>query len=566
MSPTPLRAIGMLFLSGTVVVTNRVVTAQRVPADARTPKAMVLIVVDQFRADYIDRYSHQWSHGLHRLVTEGAWFRQAYYPYFNTVTCPGHASISTGAVPALHGLVLNNWWDRGTGRVVTCTEDDHYRAVSYGRAVVAAGESTALLQLPTLADELRAQLSPAGHTIAFSLKPRSAVTLGGRRPDAVVWLDDTGSWTTSSAFTATPLPAVADFLRRNPADASFGATWDRALPRDTYLYEDPAMSRRPAKGGMTPSFPHVVKGTGTQPDQMFYDQWQSSPFADEYLVKMALSVAESTGYATLPGPNLIAIGFSSLDKVGHDYGPTSHEVQDILIRLDRTIGDLFAGLDRVVGAGQYTVALTADHGVAPVPERSLEQGLDAGRVRAETIVTAAEESLARTLGAGRHVTTFVHNYLYLEPGVYDKLQANPAAMRAVVSDLTRVPGVLRAYSRDDLENDRFVGDTLGHQAALSYFAGRSGDLMVVWKPYWIESASTTTHGSGYQYDTHVPVLFWGKGIAAGERLELAAPTDVAPTLAFLAGVTLPRASGRVLTEALTPSMAAPARKPGSAGQ
>jgi predicted AlkP superfamily pyrophosphatase or phosphodiesterase len=170
------------------------------------------------------------------------------------------------------------------------------------------------------------------------------------------------------------------------------------------------------------------------------------------------------------------------------------------------------------------------------------------------------------LGAARHVTTFVHNYLYLEPGVYDKLQANPAAMRAVVSDLTRVPGVLRAYSRDDLENDRFVGDALGHQAALSYFAGRSGDLMVVWKPYWIESASTTTHGSGYQYDTHVPVLFWGKGIAAGERLELAAPTDVAPTLAFLAGVTLPRASGRVLTEALTPSTAAPARKPGSAGQ
>jgi predicted AlkP superfamily pyrophosphatase or phosphodiesterase len=466
----------------------------------------------------------------------------------------------------LHGLVLNNWWDRGAGRIVTCTEDDRYRAVSYGRPVVAAGESTARLQLPTLADELRAQRSPAAHTIAFSLKPRSAVTLGGRRPDAVVWLDDTGAWTTSSAFTATPLPAVADFLRRNPADASFGTTWDRALSRDTYLYEDPAMGRRPARGGMTPSFPHVVKGTGAQPDQMFYDQWQSSPFADEYLAKMALSVAESAGYARLPGPNLIAIGFSSLDKVGHDYGPTSHEVQDILIRLDRTLGDLFAGLDRLVGAGQYTVALTADHGVAPVPERSLEQGLDAGRVRVETIVTAAEESLAKTLGTARHVTTFVHNYLYLEPGVFDKLQANPAAMRAVVSDLTRVPGVLRAYSRDDLENDRFVGDTLGHQAALSHFAGRSGDLMVVWKPYWIDSASTTTHGSGYQYDTHVPVLLWGKGIAAGERLELAAPTDVAPTLAFLAGVTLPRASGRVLTEALTPSAAAPARKPGSAGQ
>jgi predicted AlkP superfamily pyrophosphatase or phosphodiesterase len=553
MSTRIVRTFGMWLLAGTVVVTNRVVTAQRVPGDDRTPKAMVLIVVDQFRADYIDRYGHQWSHGLHRLVTDGAWFRQAYYPYFNTITCPGHASISTGAVPALHGLVLNSWWDRGAGRIVTCTEDDQYRAVSYGRPVVAAGESTARLQLPTLADELRAQRSPAAHHIAFSLKPRSAVTLGGRRPDAVIWLDDTGSWTTSTAFTAAPLPAVADFLRRNPVDASFGTTWNRALPRDAYLYEDPAVGMRRPKGGMTPSFPHVVKGTAAQPDQMFYDQWQSSPFADEYLAKMALSVAESAGYATLPGPNLIAISFSSLDKVGHDYGPASHEVQDVLIRLDRTLGDLFAGLDRLVGAGQYTVALSADHGVAPVPERSLEQGLDAGRVRVETILTAAEDSLAKTLGAAKHVTTFVHNYLYLEPGVYEKLQANPAAMRAVLNDLTRVPGVLRAYSRDDLESDRFMGDTLGHQAALSYFAGRSGDLMVVWKPYWIESASTTTHGSGYQYDTHVPVLLWGKGIAAGERLELAAPTDIAPTLAFLAGITLPRASGRVLTEALTRS-------------
>jgi predicted AlkP superfamily pyrophosphatase or phosphodiesterase len=562
MKPRTIPTIGVMLLGAAIVAVGPRVTAQRAPTDDRTPKAMVLIVVDQFRGDYIDRYGHQWSKGLHRLVTEGAWFRQAHYPYFNTVTCPGHASISTGAVPALHGIVLNNWWDRARSRIVTCTEDDQYRAISYGASILAAGESAARLQLPTLADELRAQRSPAGHTIAFSLKPRSAVTLGGRRPDAVAWLDDTGSWMTSTAFAAAPVPAVADFLRRNPVDASFGTTWDRTSRSETYLYEDPAVGLHPAKGGMTPSFPHVVKGNAERPDQMFYDQWQSSPLADEYIAKMALSVAEAHGYATLPGPNLIALSFSSLDKVGHDYGPSSHEVQDILIRLDRTLGDLFAGLDQLVGAGRYTVALTADHGVAPVPERTLAQGLDAGRVRVEAVMAAAEESLTKTLGVGKHLTTFVHNYLYLEPGVFEKLQATPGAMRTLLTDLTRVPGVLRAYSRDDLESDRFVGDTMGRQAALSYFAGRSGDVMLAWKPYWIESASTTTHGSGYQYDTHVPVLLWGKGIAAGEYLEPAAPTDVAPTLAFLAGVTLPRASGRVLIEAL--ARGALPRKPGSA--
>ena len=544
----------------------RVVPAQRIPADGRTPKLVVLLVVDQFRADYIDMYRSQWSRGLHRLVTEGAWFRQANYPYFNTVTCPGHVSVSTGAVPALHGIVLNNWWDRSVAKMVTCTEDDRYTAITYGRPVTGGGESTTRLLLPTLADELRAQRSPPAHTVAFSLKARSAITLGGRKPDAVVWFDDSGSWMTSSAFSSGPVPAVAEFVQRNPVEHDLGRTWDLSLAPDAYLYENPAVGVRAAKGGMTASFPHVLTGAAGAPDRMFYDQWQSSPFADEYLARMALGVAESMHFGTLPGPNLIAIGFSTLDKVGHDYGPNSHEVQDILLRLDRTLGDFFAGLDRLVGSGQYTIALTADHGVAPVPERSVEEGFDAGRVRLETLTAVAEEALTKVLGAGKHITTFVHDYFYLEPGVYEKLQANPAAMRSLLADLTRAPGVLRAYSRDDLESDRFMDDTVGRQAALSYFPGRSGDVMLVWKPYWIESASATTHGSGYQYDTHVPVLLMGRGIAAGEYLESASPTDIAPTLAFLAGVTLPRVSGRVLTEALTRTAPATARKPGSAGQ
>jgi predicted AlkP superfamily pyrophosphatase or phosphodiesterase len=550
---------------GTVVLfaTGHGARAQRIPADDRTPRLVVLIVVDQFRADYIDTYHYQWSRGLRRLLTEGAWFRQAYYPYFNTVTCPGHVSVATGAVPAVHGVVLNNWWDRGIGKEVTCTGDDRFTAISYGKPVPGGGESAARILVPTLADELRAKYGAGSRAIAFSLKPRSAIPLAGRRPDAVAWFDDSGSWATSSAFHTDAVPAVADFVRRNPVDKDFGRTWDPTLLPESYLYETTAIGLQPAKGGMTPSFPHVLKGAGDSPDRAFYDQWQSSPFADEYLVRMAVSVAESLGYGrTTAGPNLLGIGFSTLDKVGHDYGPNSHEIQDILVRLDRTLGDLFDGLDRLVGAGRYTVALTADHGVSPVPERLVQQGFDAGRVRVETLRAVAEESLTKTIGPGQHVTAIVHNYLYLASGMYDLLEANPAAMRTVLTDLAKVPGVLRAYSRSDLEQDRFVGDAIGHQAALSYMSGRSGDLMVIYKPYWIDSASTTTHGSGYQYDTHVPVLLMGSGIAKGEYLSPASPTDVAPTLGLLSSVTLPRPSGRVLIEALT----APSRvsRPGSA--
>ena len=558
------RAVFVAAAAAVLVTGDRAVEAQRA-ADNRTPKLIVLLVVDQMRADYIDRYRQQWSRGLARLLTDGAWFRQADYPYFNTVTCPGHATISTGAVPEFHGLILNNWWDRSAGKQVTCTEDERYPAVTYGRPV-AGGDSAARMLLPTLADELRIQRDPPGRTIAFSLKARSSLTLSGRKPDAVAWFDDAGSWTTSTAFAAAPVPAVADFLRRNPVESDLGRTWAPALEPSAYRYDEQTEGLRPAKGGMTASFPYIVKGEADAADRMFYERWQSSPFADRYLVRLSLGVARAFGYGTLPGPNLIAISFSSPDRVGHDYGPNSHQVQDTLIRLDETLGELFDGLDRLAGPGQYTVAFSADHGVGPIPEQSIREGLDAGRINVSQLRAAAEESITKALGAPARVAAFQHNYLYLEAGVYERLRAHPDAMRTVLDDLTRVPGVLRAYSRDELEEDRFTGDRIGHQAALSYVAGRSGDLMLVWKPHWVEGSNSTNHGTGYRYDTHVPLLLMGKGIARGEYLQPASPADIAPTLAFLAGVTLPRVSGRVLIEALAPRTAAPARRPGAAAR
>src|SRR5205809_2026835 len=177
-------ALGLLCVGG-----SSLLVAQRVSDDERAPKLIVLLAVDQMRADYIDRFEQQWSHGLKRLVTQGAWFRQAEYPYYNTVTCAGHSSIGTGTIPAVHGMILNNWWDRETRKLVYCTGDDSAKTISYGKPVATAGESPARLRTTTLADELRTQLSPAARVIGFSLKARSVVMLSGRRPSAVAWFD-----------------------------------------------------------------------------------------------------------------------------------------------------------------------------------------------------------------------------------------------------------------------------------------------------------------------------------------------------------------------------------------
>jgi len=544
----------------TLGVFHAPIAAQRPPSGDRAPKLIVLIAVDQMRGDYVERFQHQWTHGLHRLVSQGAWFRQATYPYANTVTCAGHSTIGTGTIPSVHGMILNAWWDRASRKTVNCVDDETASTISYGKPVPTIGESLATLRTTTLADELRAQLSPSGRVIGFSLKARSVITLSGRRPAAVAWFDDLGTWVTSSAFSKAAVPEIADFIARNPVERDFGRTWDRALPRDAYLFDDPALGVHPTKG-MTNALPHLLKGTAVEPDQQFYDQWQTSPMIDDYIARMALDVAERLKIGKTPTTDMIALSFSALDKVGHDFGPHSHEVQDVMIRLDRTLGDFFAGLDRLIGLDNYTVAFSADHGVAPFPERSLAEGLDAGRVMPAAFTGQVEKILGEALGPGTWVDRFLHTDFYLAPGAYDKLIAQPSALERVRTAIRALPGIRDVYTRDDLIADRFDDDPMGRKIAHSFLAARSGDLVVSVKPYWIIQATGTTHGTAFGYDAHVPLILMGKGIVRGEYLAPAEPTDIAPTLAFLASVTLPNVRGRVLTEALASNPQA--RKPRS---
>ena len=523
--------------------------AQAPAGEARTPRLVVLLVVDQLRADYVERFSQQWSKGLRRLLDEGAWFRQAEYPYYNTVTCAGHATIGTGVMPSVHGMVMNDWWDRDVQKVVTCTEDASATAISYGAPVKARGESLARLRVPTLADEMRAQLSPGARAIGFSLKARSAAPLVGRHPDAVAWFDDNGSWVTSTAFSNGPVSEVADFVRRHPVDGDFDKSWDRSLPLTAYLYEEKAIGVGLVRGDMTPAFPHGLSGHSHSPDRDYYTRWQSSPHADEYLAGMAVDVARRMRLGTTASTDVIAIGFSTLDKVGHDYGPNSHEVQDVLIRLDRTLGEFFTNLDQMVGAGNYVVALSADHGVAPIPERARQYGLDAGRLDADVIVNTAEAALSIAFGKGRYVSRLVDSEIFLEPGVYARLRAQPAALQSVGDALRGIEGIASVHTSDEIAHGGLNEDALVRRLAGSHFPGRSGDLVFVTRPYWVIEADGTSHGTGYAYDARVPVLLMGTGIRSGEYFGSASPLDIAPTLAFLAHVTLPYSQGRVLSEA-----------------
>lgn len=513
----------------------------------RLPKLVVLISIDQMRGDYVDHYGHQWSKGLKRLITEGAWFRQADYPYYTTVTCPGHASMSTGTVPAFHGMVENQWLDRAAGRLTSCTSDDAEQLITYGNPVTSGGHSSRRLMITTLADELRLQAAVPPRVVSISLKARSAITLGGHKPDAVIWLDEAdGEWVTSTAFANAPAKYFADYIAAHPLRSEMGRTWNRSLPIDQYVGEYSSDNRR-RYALVTREFPHIVKGKGDEVRGAFTDAWESSPYSDQYLARLAHTALDALKLGRGRGTDMLAIGFSALDKTGHDFGPDSHEVQDVLIHLDAEIGLMLDKLDREVGKGNYVVALSSDHGVAPVPERMRAQGFDAGRVNTAAIGRAIDEILQRDLGPGTYRTRVQYNDIYFDNGVYDRLSQHPTAMAAVLDAIRRADGIERVHRKEELSRV----DPLTRPLALSYYEGRSGDMKIVTRPYWIASASTSTHGTGRRYDARVPLLLFGYGIRKGEYIEPASPVDIAPTLAFLTGVTLPSPTGRVLTEAIT---------------
>jgi predicted AlkP superfamily pyrophosphatase or phosphodiesterase len=521
--------------------------AQAPPAER--PRLIVLLSVDQMRADYVQRYGHEWTGGLRRLLDGGAVFTQAAYPYLGTLTCAGHSTISTGNFPARHGMIQNTWWDRETSAIVGCTADPKATTIGYMKPVTGAGNSLWRLNSPTFADELRGQQSTPPKIVAVSLKERTALTMAGRKADAVVWFDNTAGWATSSAYTSTKVPFVEQFIAANPVAAFRSKVWTPALPAAAYTFADDQPGEVPTNG-YTRRFPHALSDGPATTDTVFYERFTQSPFADEYLAKMATAAVDALKMGRGPGTDMVAISFSVLDVVGHDFGPKSQEIEDVLMRLDRTLGQMFAALDRQVGRGRYVVALSADHGVAPFPEEMKALGIDAGRVNMVGLRERLQQELVGMFGDGKHLANLYYTDIHFAPGVYERLRADRTRLDRIKALIAAWPGVDAVFEAEELQQPRPTGDRRLRAAALSYFRGRSGDLVMVPRPYWITVAEGTTHGSAASYDQRVPLMLMGPGIARGTYHSETTPADIAPTLALLSGITMADADGRVLREAL----------------
>ena len=559
----------LLALSLVGLATTGLQPSVRAAQAPETPRLVVILVVDQLRTDYLDAPSVPWRAGFRRLLSEGAFFTQAGYPYMNTVTCAGHATIGTGTYPRTHGMVLNGWWDRRSRTSVACTDDTGAPHISYRKdapitstaatapttATGAApqapspGDSGRALLVNTLADELRVQ-RPGSRVVTLSLKARSAIGLAGHGGTAVTWVSDSiAHFVTSKAFASGPVPAVAAFLERHSFEADAAQTWTLRDPAPTYMRRDSNVGATPQQS-RTGLFPHRIAGPkGTDPP--FFPLWQASPFSDAYLGRMATALIRDFELGQRGTTDFLGVSFSALDLVGHSFGPESREVEDMLRRLDDTVGALMSDLDAQVGPGRWVLGFSSDHGVAPIAGVSP----DSGRIFTHDVHERIEETLMSQLGARTdtsYVDSVTYNNIYLAPGIAERLQRDAQAYRTLERAVLEIPGVARLIPANELSST--AGDPDVRAAALSHHAARSGDIILVSRPGWYfasrGSGGGTTHGTGHPYDRRVPVVLLGAGMRPGQYSEYATPADIAPTLAHLVGLRLRDVEGRVLREAL----------------
>ncbi len=543
--------------------------ASWIRADEPAPKVklVVLVVFDQLRADLIDKWSpHFGEGGFHRLQTRGAWFKNCHYPYAITATGPGHAAMLTGAPPSATGIVNNEWYDRAAAIEAYCAGTDRYDLVPPAlpepidpkdepvkKKAKAIGTPDRLLS-PTLGDVVKA--GGAGKVFGVSLKDRSGILPSGKKPDGVYWFD--GRFVTSTYYRDAPHKWADDFNKSKRADAFFGKEWTKFKKLDYDALAGPDDGAGEGKGiGQGVKFPHPSDGGLKEIGKKYYEALANSPFGNELLLDFAKVCIDAEKLGQRDAADLLTVSFSSNDLIGHTWGPDSHEVLDATLRSDAIVESLLKHLDAKVGEGKYAVMLTADHGICPLPEFAAKQGRDAKRIPAAGLLKGCEAFLSAKYGdiekgedkaPARYLEAVAGPYLYLNHRLLASKKLNPDDVAAALAEhLRKQDGILQVYPHAVLKAGHVGKDAISQRVLNSFHPDRSGDVYLVMKPYHlletrssdVKLATGTTHGSPFEYDTHVPLLVFGPGIAGGVRDESVTPLHCASIGAHFLGTKPP---------------------------
>lgn len=529
--------------------------------DSAKPKLVLQITVDQLRGDLPTRYLDRLGKGGFRyLLEQGTHYTNAHYRHANTETAVGHATLFTGADPARHGLVGNNWIDQSTGELVYNTEDDRHHLIGKSPKPH-KGVSPRNLLASTIGDELVVANAGRSRVFSVSVKDRGAIIPGGHAGKAFWYSKSSGKFVTSTYYYDEYPQWVNKWNEAKPADQYRGKAWKLLHDRSTYLAGK--MDDRVYEASLPPlgrTFPHQYGD-----NKYLYLILSLTPVGDELTLDFAKTLIENEKVGQGDYVDFMAVSFSSTDYVGHMFGPSSLESEDNVLRLDRVLAELFEFVDKKVGLDNTLIVLSADHGGPEAPEYMKSLGLEAGRFDFTYFREQGplNEVLKERFGRDDLIATHSHPYLYLNLAAIAEAKLDIKEVEHFIAqELMKIPGIAFAQTRSDLLDGRITDSPLQIQIRRNFHPARSGNIHMIQEQYWFLHSTdeaqkmglegiAAIHGSPWVYDTYVPIFFAGNGIPAQTISRRVSPTDIAPTIANYLNIKFPSGSiGNPLEEVL----------------
>jgi predicted AlkP superfamily pyrophosphatase or phosphodiesterase len=498
------------------------------------PKLVLVIIIDQFRGDYLDRYRDQFGEGGFRLFLDhGAYFSNCFYNYANTRTAPGHATLFTGAYSNGHGIADNEWWDPQTKRMVTSVEDDSTKLV--GVSGDQTGASPHSLLADTLGDELKLASQGKSRVFGISMKDRAAILPAGFAANGAYWMDSqTGAFITSTYYRENLPQWVQEFNSTRPAKY-----WDREWKDD--------------QGTVLRSTAHRKERDGS--DAGFFEVIGSTALGNEYEFDFAKQLVANENVGRGPATDLLSISLSANDLLGHAVGPDAPEMRQMALDMDHQLADFFSFIGRQIGLANVWIALSADHGVSSLPDTVKKLHIPAANLAGAKLDQQLNAAIGAKFFAGKagRYARFSYPLVWLDDNAFLVAHVKEEEAEKAVGEAMKNLGIRDYYTKSQLAEGEIRNDELGRQYLNSYSPLGSWFVMGVPNFYTVGSAAGTDHASPYKYDTYVPLAFYGVPFHPGTYRDKTEPIDMAPTLASLLGINPPTHSvGRVLTEALAP--------------
>lgn len=494
----------------------------------KRPALVVGIVVDQMRYEYLNKYADRYTaNGIKRLMNEGLNCQDNHYNYAPTVTAAGHASVYTGTVPAVHGIVGNDWIEVANGKRMYCVDDSTVQTV--GSKSKAGMMSPKNLWTSTITDQLKMAQNYRSKTIAIALKDRGSILPGGHTADGAYWYDSAdGNWITSSFYTK-ELPVWVQKFNQEARPLSYmNKGWNTLYPISTYSSsaEDNSAFEGKLPGEKSPTFPHELK-TGNALEVI-----RSTPYGNSLTKDFALKAIEEEKLGKNGTTDFLAISFSSTDYVGHSFGPQSIELEDTYLRLDQDIAEILTYLDAKLGKNQYLVFLTADHAVAEIPGYIQSKRLPGGVFENGKAMNEAKAALKKQFGEVDIISGNDNYQIYLNQANLERLAISKEEVRKVLEKSFKNQAGFAELI--DMRNAGASPIPALYREMITngYNQARSGDFMYLLKPQWFIGGQTgTTHSAVYAYDTHVPLLFFGWNVKPGVIKQRTSISDISSTLA-----------------------------------